>query len=159
MISMQTTIFEYGLVGLLLLATFGRWLGPKVFARFSKRKIPYPSNESYHVAELHKERGEHSFWFRIFPDREVLKAGVSRISLSKRAIYVLVLIKVDGTYEYTLMQKQNIIQIPHDWRELLSGFGYPEKGFPQHREMDSLYTYQVQRRNQGRRNRPGHPQP
>jgi len=153
------TIVEYGLVGLLLLVTVGRWLGPRVFAKMSKHKLTYPSSDNYHVVELHKDKGA-PFWFRIFLERKILKAGVSRIELSKRKTYVLVLIKPSGNYEYILMEKGCRQPIPrgHDaWRSHLTAMGYPEKGYPTEREMDALYTHQPRIRSQ--RRRAAHPGP
>ena len=152
------TMLEYGLVGLLLLATVGRWMGPKVFTMLSKHKLTYPSSDDYHVVELRKDKGN-PFWFRIFLERRILKAGVSRIELSKRATYILVLIKPNGEYEHTLMVKGCRQPIPRGrdaWRPHLEGMGFPAKGYPERNELDALYTHQPRIRNQ-RRRRSSHP--
>lgn len=127
----------------------------KVVGKITKYTLDYPSSDSYHVVELHSDRGN-SFWFRKFLEQQVVKPGVNRISLSKRHKYVLVLIKSNGQYEHTLLINGCGQQVPDDWRQHLQSFGYPTKGYPTRKELDGLYSYQVRRRNATRR-RSGHP--
>lgn len=153
----MVSILEYALIGLVLLVTVGRWLGPRVFVKLSKHKLTYPTSDNYHVVELHKDKGN-LFWFRIFLERKVLKAGVSRVELSKRKTYILVLIKPNGEYEYTLMRKGDRQPIPRGkdaWRSHLEALGYPTKGYPERNELDALYQHQPRLR--ASRRRQGYP--
>jgi len=148
------SMLEYiliGLLGIILAYLFG----PELIGRPSMKVLEYPSNESYYVVELHESK-TNPFWFRIFLEQKIKKAGVASIKLSKKRTYILILVKVNGTYEYTLLTNNGNSEIPKDWRAYLTAFGYPAKGFPEMQELDSIYNHQPRKRQQSQRR--GYPQ-
>ena len=118
------------------------------------KTLTCPANETYHIVQLHQKKGN-SFWFRVNPERKADEGTIS-FKLSKSNTYVAVLLLANGNYEYRLIIKGHSHSIQKDWRAQIESYGYPVKGYPDVRELDSIYGYQARRR-AARRKAAAHP--